>query len=357
MDLVYNVKTDKTVKLVLEASEDDNQWRKIYKIACDLVDSLPGRAEEIFFMGSGRKYSFTSTIDFKTKLPDWYQDSRGCITLLRPFFDFVNKTGYKGVICVVCSVPPVDIDDWIDTPLLKQVVFLNVSENPFGYACKNYSCFAVTASTTQKLANQVTGVYISSADFVPLSFNIISSGKNLTGNVKYNEQETAFLLEAPAVDNLEIHLRAFCAEKPSLSVETELNAYLIPASVENNYFGAGDFQKMDEGTFNIVSSSIKGQEFLCPYCGLKHKPGVSVCPSGGIILRAFSIDSVILFKADTFCDLSSRFAFLYHSNNSLVTKDGLIYDFNGKWKFINDLKQQNDYQQLDTDLWALYHRI
>lgn len=340
LDLYFDINLSLPIVIVLFPAEDQNDWNAIYYEARDLIESLAGRINSLFFLGSNNRYPIRNPRDFSDNGPNWYNENRGRASLLRPVVEQIGSE-FNGSIAIITSLLPIDIDDWRDTEYWGRMAFIRIGQRAFG-------------EVIEALDNPVEKIYIAGEGFVPLCF---VTDQNSRSEVVWDEGNFRLTI-SPSTQSFSYHIKALCPESPpSLYIKREKGPIQnIKAYQENQpWFQFPEWRNIDERIAPVIRAGILKREFTCSQCGSSHSYETFICPKGDVILKGMPLSTCILFKENQYLSLTDCFAYPLSNHNKVITKDGKLYELNGsKWNFIKEIAP---YEEVDDGMWGLFHRI
>jgi len=350
LDLCFKVNFSAPIALVLERSE--TIWERIYKVTEGLIRSLPGRIAGLYFLGNTRRYPISIPRDFTDHIPGWFMENKGRVTLINPILETLKKDGFKGMVVVIAAKLPVDIDDWLDTEVFEQILFVRMAEESFGEPYNEIDGSARIDSIMDVLENPVREVFVAGKGFAPICYEV-----NPADRIKISYEDSEFRLKIPPHgEKLEIHLKALSEGIPRLHMIRERGAEEIVAGKEEAaWFCKQQWQRIPEKLKPVIEAGISKGYYRCPQCDEDHKYDVLFCPYGDIVLKGIPLNTCVLFTGENYLPLSEWYAYPLGNGRKLITREGNIYDWEtGEWIFSHPVSL---YERIDNGVWGLYHRI
>jgi len=347
-NIFFDVSLSFPIKLVIEPREE--AWASLYKVADGLIRCLFGRLMTLYFLGNSKSYSFTTLNDFRENAPFWFSKNKNRVSLIRPILE--ENRNFKGMLIVISSQPPVDLDDWKDTDIIKKTLFVRLSKEPFSDELELNEVDAElgTNQIMNAIGNPVTRIFIQGKGFVPIRWEIDPKTET---NVFYTDSLFKLTISNPPQGGIELHLKYLAQEPPLLFIEREKGqTECISGEEEQSYFDEPEWKEIPKKIRKIVEAGISRKDFTCPQCGSLHTYNTLICPQKDLILRGLPATCLLLTK-EKYLSLSDQYA--YPLKDSIITKYGEIYKWkNKKWKYI---KEVEPYEKVNNGLWALLHRI
>lgn len=347
LDIYFDINISIPVSVILEAGE--NTWTVTQDIATKLIGSIPGRLHNLYFLGNPTCYSVSIPRDFQDKGPGWFAENKGRVTLVSPILERLQNEKFNGMIVIICSTLPVDMDDWQGSEVSERILVVTTKETTLGCNYKEINSTSGTESITRLLDNPVKELFIKGTGFVPLCFEVKS--------VKVVIEDGIFRLMIPPLTD-KCHIKALCLEElPLLYIKREKGEVQnIKPSKERPWFELSNWQEIPQGLKPIIHAGISKQDFECPQCKKAHPYDTFVCPLGGPILQGLPLSTCILFKKEKYLSITdSLFAYPLKNNQKIVTKEGELYEWKDKlWKSINKI---SPYEEVDDGVWAVFNKI
>lgn len=345
-NLRYNINLIKPIVFVLEPSEND--WQLIFNRSRSLIESLPGRVNEIYILGSREAYSISIPMEFGEKASGWYRKNKGRANLIRPVFEMLSNKGFQGIVAIFCSNLPHDIDDWADSEIIKRSTFIKKEAS----SSSSYEEIELTLENTQiinSLRNPVENLEVKGSGFAPLNFQLSS-----TGEAKIIWKEGDFkLVISPNGERLDLHLKAISYNPPKLYIKRKKGSETIDGQTEHEWFKEPEWKEINEELRPVIMKCISREDFKCPRCGKMHNFNVLICPEDDIILKDMPSNTCIIFKEGSFLSLSDFYA--YPVGEKIITRKGKIYKLrNEKWEYVKEVKP---YEEVEDRVYALFNRI
>lgn len=352
LDLKVNLNYTVPVIFVIEAVEE--HWQKIYELSNDIISSLLGRVNELYFLGNSRSYPIVLPQDFIEQSPAWFNENKNRVSLLNPVFEEIEKKKFKGMIVVFCSKEPCDLEDWLESEILERTLFVMLSDEDFPLKYNLNYVEGIKGATyiLSKIENPPEQAWIEAKGFVPLCYEIKQGGK---AEVKFQDGKFLFSI-IPEGERLEIHLKVISDDFPVLYLKRR------KGQIESNeikeelpWFKDPTWEEIPEDLKPIVEAGITKSSYKCNQCGEEHSYRVLICPEGGIVLRGIPMNSCVLFTKEKYFPLSEWYALPLRHNQRVITRDGDLYEWrNGNWVY---LRKIDIYEKVDDEVWALFHRI
>jgi hypothetical protein len=346
----FSANLESPIALVLQPSSLIENWQKIFNLGRELINKFPGKINEIFFLGNRQPYQILIPSDYEAQVPGWYSRNKGRISLITPIIETLHKENFKGMMVVISFQEPIDFYDWEGTEVFKQIIRLNPDE-PIDWE-----------DVQERLDNPVKDCFIKSPGFVPLRFEFEDKGVvPEREKVKVLKEKGSFVLQLPtSIKSIQFHIESLFLKPPLLFIKRENETEeVIRGSEELPWFEKIQWQNVPENVAIVVKAGILKQGFKCPQCGEEHNYNVLKCPSGGIILRGIPTQTTVLFKEENgsfkYFPLIEHFAYPLMDKRKIVTNEGEIYEWDEeRWCFI---KKLSSYEEVEKNVWALFHRI
>jgi len=346
-NLYFNVSLSFPIKLVIGPLKET--WERTYRLADELIQRLPGRLRTLYFLGNSRSYPLTLPRDFRENAPSWFGENKNRVSLIRPILE--ENKDFKGMLIVVSSHAPVDLNDWQDTEIIKKTLFVRLSSESFGDDLNEVDAKLGTSRIMEAINNPATRIFIQGEGFVPIRWEI---EPNTETEVSYTDGLFKLTISPPE-ERIEVHLKCLARKSPLLFIEREKGQIEgISGEMEHPFFDEPEWQEIPEEIRPVVEAGISKKNFACPQCGSLHRYDTLICPQGDLILRGLPT-TYLLFTKEKYLPLSDRYAYLLKDGLSLITRDGSLYKLHDDgWKYI---KKIEPYERVDDGLWALFHRI
>lgn len=350
LDLCFDASFSVSVVLVLEQFEE--VWEKTYEIADKLVQSLPGRISGLYFLGNTKRYTITIPRDFKERIPGWFSENRSRVALIGPILGVLEKEGFRGVIAVIAARPPLDIGDWYNTDILSRTLFIRTSDNLFDTEMNKLESRLGIDGIKEAIENPLREISVEGKDFVPLCWDVKHSGKT---EVIYRQGKFKLNI-TPLEKKLELHLKAFASEPPSLYVKrVKGNTEIIEGKEEYPWFRELEWKKITREMKPVVEAGISKGEYTCYQCRDNHKYDVLLCPQGDLIMKGIPLNVCAVFTRDKYLTISEWYAYPFENNHKIITREGDLYEWKAEeWKFLHKV---NLYDEVSNGVWGLFHRI
>lgn len=338
--------------LVVEPSEDN--WKDILRVSTEIIDALPGRVRRLYFLGRNERYPVRTQGDIRKGGPGWIKENAGRPLLINPVLEDLGGEDFNGVILLLSSKLPIDLDDWEDTDIIERIIFIDMGSGEiYGkYNVVNLSDVSVQIPSLVK--NDPLEVFVSGDGFAPVCYSIESCKSS---SVLFEEGKFVIKIE-PSSENLKIHLAAICDDNsyPELNIKRQKSFKIekIAFKPENPWFKE-KWNKIPDNLRSIIRSCISSEHFICPQCKRKHESDTLTCPEGGPILRGLPVGGCLIFSEDEYFFLMESSSYPL-GNSRLLTGNGKIYKLNDEclWEYLKDLEP---YERVDDGLWGLLYRI
>lgn len=347
-DLKFQASYNLPIIIIMEAFECS--WNRIYKISQDLISAFSTRINTFYFLGDKNPYFFSTDDNFADRAPGIFTRNKNRVLLLNPILERLKD--FAGNIVVLCSKVPVDLEDWMDTEIINQILFINLGGESFPDQVNVLNNPNINY-IKDKLFNPIERIWISAPDFLPLAYEIRQGG-----NAKVFFENGEFQIRVkPEGVSLELHLKALANEEPSLFIQRHIGKLQkISGEKENPWFSELKWETLNESISPVVEAGIKRTDFICPQCGNKHSYETLICPEGTQLLEGIPCGVSILIrkKGKKFEFLAiTDYALSIKDGDIVITRDGRIYiQEKGSWKIY---KENIFYDEVDDGLWALYH--
>lgn len=349
-DLYFNVSFSIPLIIVLEPSEEG--WERIYRIADGLVQGLPGRIGELHFLGGTRRYPVSVPRDFRDHIPRWFHENRGRVALIGSILERLAREGFRGMVVAVCTGPPIDLEDWIDTEPLERVLFVNLGEEAFAGDCSTIDGRLGIERMIDALDNPPLEISVEGAGFVPLCWEVHPERK-----AEVVCEDGGFRLKIPpSEERLELHLKALCGElPPSLHIKRARGqSEMIRGKEELPWFHESRWVDLPETLKPVVEAGISKGEYLCPQCHERHRYNTYICPEGDMVLKGMPLGTCLLFTREKVLPLSERYAHPLRDGQRIVTREGDLYERMDKgWTHLGRI---DPFDEVDDGVWGLFHR-
>lgn len=359
MHLKYDINYEYPIILILEANIEKDVWNRIFSIANEIVKSFPGKVTEAYFLANRKPYSIQHSTSFEKNCTGWKSENEGRVALLNPILEKLQEENFNGLIVVITSKIPVDIEDWIEDEFIRQTVFITVNtELPDDYEdIVQLRAECDIGFITDELKNQVQEVWIEGDGFVPLAYDIKQGG-----TLKVNFENGKFYLSIypQSTDkHLELHLKSLSITIPVLHLKRKKGGETIyKPERERQWIEEPRWQNLDmldNDARRVILAGIEKKDYVCPQCGNTHKYDTLICPEGGPVLKGIPHNVCVLFNKDKYMSFSPNMFAFPLSGNRVITKDGNLFEWNnGKWLKLGEVEP---YQEVDNEMWALLHRI
>ncbi len=352
LDLKASLNYTLPVTLIFEAVEE--HWQKIYELSNSIIESLPGRINELYFLGNSRSYPIVLAQDFIEQGPMWFSENKNRVSLLNPVFEALEKKNFKGIIVVFCSKEPCDLEDWLESEILERTLFVMLSDDefPIHHTLNYVEGIKGVSSILNEIENPPEQAWIEAKGFVPLCYEIKQGGK---AEVRF-EDGKFFLILTPEGERVEIHLKAISDELPVLCRKRkkgQVEQYNIKEELP--WFKDPVWEEIPEDLKPVVEAGITKSSYKCNQCGEEHSYRVLICPEGGPVLKGIPMNNCILFTKQKYLALSQWYASPIKHNQMVITRKGDLYKRQGnRWIYV---KKINTYEEVDHEIWALYYRV
>lgn len=357
LDILFKANLTRPVVIILEPTPKN--WDKIFKSAGDVVTALPGRVNEIFFLGSKESYLLSSPQDFQEKAPGWFQENSRRVNLISPVYTTLMNKNFNGTAVVFSSRMPYDVADWEENEILRMTLFTTIEPATSPHQSPPYNSLSlnkVSASDiVNKLENPISKIKVSGQGFVPLLFELRTKGR-----IEPAYQNNQFELNIiPEENNLILHLKALCNQNslPLAYVFRKRNEDKISGETEREWLNMPEWEKIPQSLIPVIQAANRQNDFLCPQCGESHRFDTLICPQGNRILSNLPLNTLILFNTQnlTYLLLAKRLYAYPLRDNLIITKEGTLYEFkNNHWTLIRNVRY---YDEVADGILALFHKI
>jgi hypothetical protein len=352
LNLCFNISFSTPIVLILEPADD--LWEKIHVVADGVIQGLPGRIGSIYFLGNTKNYPVSVPRDFRDHVPGWFSENRGRVSLIGPILERLVKKNFRGMSAVVCTRPPVDVDDWINTEIIKRVLFVRIGEEPFDHDINEINGRLGTDRIRESLENPPKKVLVNGAGFIPLRWEV---SPQVPSQVLHDRREFSLKID-PSGERLELHIRALCGDDPpALYIERTKGDVQCPidGKEEHSWFGEIHWGAIPEELRPVVEAGISKDNYRCPQCDREHGFETLLCPSGDLILKGMPLNTCLLFTRENFLALAEEYAFPLRNGQGIITKDGYLFEWQGgEWVSLGRI---GPFDEVDDGVWALFHRI
>lgn len=371
VNLHYTLRYAAPLVLVLEAAPD--RWQMIYNLATALMERLPGRCQKLYFLGNRNPYPVALARDLREQAPAWYSANCGRVSCVGPLIETLEQEGYAGQILIIANQCPVDLEDVRQTPVTPhrdaQVPWAHdAQERPPQLLLANVSVMPFTTAPFTTAIEQVDGQHgiervlsaledppralqITAPGFVPLGYDLREGGR-----AQVHETNGEFRLDIiPSGERLDLHLRAIAEISPVLTVRRDKGGVTqVSGAAEAPWWRALLWQPLPEQLRPIVEAGIAGRAFCCPQCGESHPYDCLVCPRGDVILQGLPLNTCLLLSREGWRSLADGYAHPLGGERLLIRTGRIYTQHDGRWLPMHVLQP---YEQVDDDLWALFHTL
>ncbi|MCS7254564.1 MAG: hypothetical protein RMK18_11660 [Armatimonadota bacterium] len=272
---------------VVDVSKSAGQrWAEIAPLKSQVLASLPaGIRCSLYFLGNPSAYE---PIQFAVRCAQRYNGNRKRASLITPIFE--TLTGDEEITIVIISSGKIfDLDDWVDTSIVKRTLLVNMSESLQGDSSAAEEVIRPTAQQIyQRLHDPVTAVEIFGVGFIPAWWD--NSGYNLRiANGKAS-------LKAEQLNDYSITLR-FLIEagfSPQARLthasgkETSATIHPVEVSVTQEPECIPLIEKEQE----IFRNAVNKASFTCLHCQTEHSWDTLYCLLTATILGKFVYPSL-----------------------------------------------------------------
>ena len=347
----FHVSFSVPVVVVLEPIE--GAWERIRSVADGLIQTLPGRFSGLHFLGNKKQYNINIPRDFREQASGWFTENKFRVALISPIFEALESTKFKGMVAVIASRPPVDINDWFDTDILSRTLFITLDE-PFRLDNEITELQSIRGidRIRDALENPPLEVSLKGDGFVPLCWEIQQGGEAII-----NFSNGYFELQvAPGGMDFTIHLKAISSEPPVLEIKKKRgNREIIEGERENPWFPDVEWREIPEKLIPVIEAGLQKSQYQCPQCSQYHRYDVFLCPQGDQILTGIPLDTCIIFTQKRYLVPSEQYAYPLKNNQRIITRDGNVYELEDKkWKLLNKVTL---YDEVDDGVCGIFHRI
>lgn len=349
--LRFEVNLSNTLVVVLEPRSE--RWEKIYECARELFATFPEMVDKVYFGGSSKSYP---AHDFRQSGPAWFNRHKDRPFLINPIFEELDKSGHQGMVAVVCSQPPLDLEDWLDTSLLERTIFIRFSEGQLSaFTNELDGSMGIPSVDIQKsFRQQILSVSVEAKGFMPLRCE-------LEGGVKMGmpRMETCgndYRVDLPIKRSMTIHLEAYSLEAPRLKVTMDNGDDIFIEGILEKWFldVAQEIRPIPAKLKEKFVALKEGRNLPCDACEEEHEPGVWFCPEQLTPILQDIPSRVILCMGSDYLHLSNWLAFPLARERKVITSDGRICSLSndGKWLQTGTI---NNGTRFNDDCWGFYH--
>ena len=347
-DLYFNTITNSDITLIINAPENNELWRKIFKVTSKLIDLIPNRISTIYFAGTGQLCS-SEPNDFKVSASGWYKKNKGRVCLVNPILEAAEIGGW---IVFITASYPFDLSDWKGHPFQEKMFIINLSESEFNIGFKEFfgqyylnNIDTIVDHFDDKLIN----VEIKGSGFAPLKYELVSKGKITT---KYGFKEFYINIE-PLEEKVELHMKALGIKPPQLKInKSNSGEQIFDAEIENSPWFKSIIWRNIGDLKNAVKAILNNRDYNCPYCHSMHEPDIMRCPSSRRQLLEWK--KAIIVQNDEWCFITDYHAHYIEQNRLLFTREGILYLFsNNQWDEYDKIIL---YKELDNGKWVIYNQ-
>ena len=353
-ELRYSFSFDQPIILAIEPNADKKIWHEICELASNIINSLPGRVQEICLLGSRETHTVTTGHALRDFLPGIYQSTQGMVSCINPLLEDLQRQGYNGLVVILASKPPVDWLDWNFLPWSDRFLLITVCECTDQIKFKQVDARFGLDRVLSSLENPPTRIELGRNNFAPLWYqspckNQVQIDFHTTGHFGLTVDPKAYQVD------LKIHLMDISPPVLQVTRKNGDTEKWHPIQ-EKIYPETPQWQPVPIDLQSVVLAGITQQPFTCPQCGNLHSHDCRVCPQADLILNGLPLDTCLLFSEDgkRYLNLTSVYAYPLNEGDNLLTQDGKLYSAqpNG-WKFVTTI---DDYQQVDNNgSFALFH--
>jgi len=353
--LRFEVKLSDSLVVVLEPRTEG--WKKINGCTSKLFDDLQGMLDSVYFGGSSKQYP---TLDYLESAPAWLDRHKNRPFLINPIFEHLEKSGHQGMIAVVCTQPPLDLEDWLDTSLLERTVFIRFCGEHLS-TCTNEidGAMGISSVDIQKtFRQQILSITVEAKGLMPLRCEIIGDDKQkMPRLVTCGSEYRITPVKSSMTKHMTIHLEAYSLETPRLKISMDKGDDIYIEGVTDKWFFDVSQEKrpIPAKLVNKFAALKEGKSLPCEACQEDHEPGVWSCPEKRTtILQDIPPKTVILCMGNDYLHLSNWFAFPLVREQKVITSDGTIRSLSndGKWLQTGTIKNGT---RFNDDIWGFYH--
>ena len=351
MNLYCEVNLTTPLVLVLEPSPV--LWEDIMKVSAEIIDSFPGRVNRVYFPGQKEHEAIRTSGDLRRDGPRCLSRGRNRPLLINPVLEKLNEEKFTGIIILVSSRVPIDIEDWEGTDVPERLVFINMGDGDIEGPYRVIGRSNINLQISPLLNNEPTEVFVSGDGFVPLRYSVEPFRSS---EIVFRDGDFILNIE-PSSEPLKIHLAAICKDKvPELNIRRQRGSLTerVGFKEERPWFDQ-KWNKIPDDLRDIIRSATEKRDFKCPSCGEKHAFDTMTCPSGDLILRGLPAGRCILFRGDEYISLADAHAYPLE-DGKIITSEGKIYRLkdDGGWEYLKDVEP---YERVDDDLFGLFYSI
>jgi len=353
VDLYFELSFSVPVCLVLEADEYTRDI--VSQAASSLIQRLPGRLKGVYFLGNPFRYHVLLHRDFPENAPHWFRENLGRVSLLNPVLESLEKEGWQqGVVIVLCSRPPVDVEDWLGTPLGERIVFVRMGDTSLGQGINEMPFSVGVDAILAGIHNPPLDIKVKGPGFFPLKASC--EPKDTKPSLVCNAEGLSLNLSTAGEVDLSIHIKALCTGEPELVVKRQRGQEeRIKGSRERSWFSKERWSPLSDEIKEVVSAGIEQRGFVCSLCGEEHDFDTVMCPQGGLVLSGIPLNTTVIFTREGFLALYDSIAYPLMDGKRVLTEDGRLFEWKGReWIFLRSIEP---YEEVEDGKWALFHSL
>ncbi|MBE2899480.1 hypothetical protein DNK57_01360 [Methanothermobacter thermautotrophicus] len=348
MNLYCEVKFTTPVILVLEPSSA--LWADILRVATEIIDSFPGRVKRVYFLGQKEHEPVRTSGDLKRDGPRWLRRGIDRPILINPILEELKEEKFTGIIVIVSSRLPLDIEDWEGTDVPGRMIFVNMGDGEIEGPCRVIGRSNINLEIAPLMNIEPGEVFVSGDGFVPVNYSVEPCRSSET---VFRDGEFILNIE-PSSERLKIHLAAICGDRfPELIIRRHNGTEKVSFREEKPWFNQ-EWNRIPDDLREIIKSAAETGKFRCPCCGEKHDADTLICPSGDLILRGLPAGRCILFRGEEYISLTHVHAYPLE-DGKIITSEGKIYRLKDDgWEYLKDVEP---YERVADDLFGLFYKI
>ncbi len=350
------IKSFKKIIFILDASESASPyWNEIAFLTNQLIATLPKDIEgELYFLGNSTSFEISQFEKLSSKL---FEENRNRISVITPIFEKLSREHDIFNILVIGSGKIFDLEDWVDTNLLKQTLLISVKDSLQG---DNFLAEEIFYPSVQQiytyLYDPIIRVEIFGYGFMPLkwsnegySLNIVNGEVHLIAN-KLDTYSIAleYLIDSDSLSQAKISYASgqeLIIPIKQVEEEAEEDLDLILLSSE------------DEKIFKEV---ILGKPFLCPHCKKLHEWDTLYCLNTSSILGELIYSSLENYKVSGFVlfhQKDEKVYFQKYKSNILLIDKNAVAIREGRKALIYKYNQEKHLWEATSQVLTPYYKL